>query len=320
MSASNEALASEAIRPVRRQHAGGRGGRSRRLGSRRTAWGAAMLSPAMVVIVLFVFIPIVLTFWISLHEWSMFTSFGDMQWRGMANYRELLHDSDFHNALRNTAVYVLLVLVITVPLSVLLALLLYFPQVRGRALVRTALFSTYVIPTVAISMVWGALYAPNYGPLAALFDAIGLPAPQFLSSPSSALLSLVVFHVWQMLGYYVVLIVAGLTQIPVELYEAARLDGAGPIRQTVSITLPLLGRTLTFVVLIAIVNAVQVFDPVYVLTQGGPADSTNVLSFDIQRTAFEHGLAGQASAMAFSLLFVLVALGGMGAAFLRSRR
>lgn len=315
-----EAVTAEAVRPVRRQLAGGRGGRARRLGSRRTGWAAVMLSPAMAVIVLFVFVPIVLTFWISLHEWSMFTSFGDMQWRGLANYRELLHDGDFHNALRNTAVYVVLVLVITVPLSVLLALLLYFPQLRGRALVRTALFSTYVIPTVAIAMVWGALYAPNYGPLAALFDAVGLPAPQFLSSPSSALISLVVFHVWQMLGYYVVLVVAGLTQIPVEIYEAARLDGAGFWRQTFSITLPLLGRTMTFVVLIAIVNAVQVFDPVYVLTQGGPADSTNVLSFDIQRTAFEHGLAGQASAMAFSLLFVLVAVGGIGAAVLRGRR
>ena len=320
MSAPIEAVTSEALRPARRLTAGGRGGRARRLGSRRTGWAAAMLSAAMVVIGLFVFVPIVLTFWISLHEWSMFTSFSDMQWRGLDNYRELLHDGDFHNALRNTAVYVVLVLVITVPLSVLLGLLLYFPQLRGRALVRTALFSTYVIPTVAIAMVWGALYAPNYGPLAALFDAVGLPAPQFLSSPSSALLSLVVFHVWQMLGYYVVLVVAGLTQIPVEIYEAARLDGAGFWRQTFWITLPLLGRTLTFVVLIAIVNAVQVFDPVYVLTQGGPADSTNVLSFDIQRTAFEHGLAGQASAMAFSLLFVLVAVGGIGTAILRSRR
>lgn len=288
-------------------------------GLRERRWAAVMLSPAMAVIVGFVFVPVALTFWISLHHWSMFTPFGDMEWAGLSNYRGLLDDGEFHTALRNTVLYVLLALLITVPLSVALGMLLYFPKVAGRGTVRTALFSTYVVPTVAIAIVWGALYAPTYGPLARMFDAVGLPMPQFLSSPSSALASLVVFHVWQMLGYYVVLVVAGLTQIPKDLYEVASIDGAGFWRQTWSITLPLLGRTMTFVVLIAIINAVQVFDPIYILTQGGPAQSTNVLSFEIQRTAFEHGLAGQASAMAFSLLIVLVAVAGAVMAVLRRR-
>jgi ABC-type sugar transport system permease subunit len=185
--------------------------------------------------------------------------------------------------------------------------------------VRTALFSTYVVPTVAIAIVWSALYAPNYGPLARLFQLVGLTPPAFLSSPGSALLSLVAFHVWQMLGYYTVLFVAGLTQIPGELYEVARIDGAGFWRQTFSITLPLLRRTTTFIVMIAIINAVQVFDPVYILTQGGPADSTDVVSFSIQRAAFQYGLAGQASAMAFSLLVVLLAIAGVVLVALRRR-
>lgn len=319
MTAPIEAVPAESLAPTGRRPAGRWGRRPGGAQPRRGTWAAVMLSPAMLVIGLFVFVPIALTFWISLHEWSMLTPFGDMQWRGLENYRELADDGNFHSALRNTVVYVVLALAITLPLSVLLGLLLYFPPIGGRAVVRTTLFATYVVPTVAIAMVWGALYAPNYGPLAAAFQLVGLTSPSFLSSPSTALVSLVVFHVWQMLGYYVVLVVAGLTQIPAEVYEAARLDGAGFWRQTFGITLPLLGRTLTFVVLIAIVNAVQVFDPVYVLTQGGPAESTNVLSFTIQRAAFAHGLAGQASAMAFSLLFVLVAVGGIAAAALRRR-
>jgi multiple sugar transport system permease protein len=283
-------------------------------------WAVVLLSPAMAVVVLFVFVPIGLTFWISLHEWSMLTPLSEMRWRGLANYSALLHDAGFHTAVRNTVVYVVLTVGITVPLSLVLGMLLYFPRVAGRGVVRTVLFTTYVIPTVAIALIWSALYAPTYGPFARLYDLVGLTPPQFLSSPSSALLSLVVFHVWQMLGYYVVLVVAGLTQIPGELYEVARVDGAGFWRQTFGITLPLLRRTTVFVVMIAVINAVQVFDPVYILTQGGPVDSTNVLSFTIQRTAFDYGLAGQASAMAFSLLVVLAGVSAIVLTGMRVRR
>lgn len=295
--------------PVHRRGAGGRGRRGSLVPEGR--WAAVMLSPAMAVILLFVFVPIGLTFWISLHDWSMFTPLSEMSWRGLGNYRELVHDGEFHTALRNTVVYVALAVAIAVPLSLLLGMLLYFPRVGGRGIVRTALFATYVVPTVAIAIVWGALYAPGYGPFAHMFELVGLSPPQFLSAPSSALLSLVVFHVWQMLGYYVVLVVAGLTQIPGEVYEAARIDGASFLRQTIDLTLPLLKRTTIFVVMIAIINAVQIFDPIYILTQGGPAGSTNVLSFEIQRSAFQYGLAGHASAMAFTLLALLVAVAGI---------
>ncbi|WP_418606503.1 carbohydrate ABC transporter permease [Georgenia sp. SUBG003] len=108
------------------------------------------------------------------------------------------------------------------------------------------LFSTYVVPTVAIVIIWSNLYAPGYGPIDNVLALAGIGSPGWLSNPSTALVSLVIFNVWQMLGYYVVLLVAGLTQIPEEVYEAARLDGAGAVRQTVSITVPLLRNTLVF--------------------------------------------------------------------------
>ncbi|MEV4299101.1 carbohydrate ABC transporter permease [Microbispora rosea] len=287
--------------------------------SARRGAAIAFLSPAMAVIVLFVAVPIALTFWISLHDWSMYTPLSQMTWRGLGNYTDLLHSDDFLNALGNTLVYVVLVLVTTVPLALALGMLLYFPKAAGKAVARAALFSTYVIPTVAIAIVWGALYAPDYGPISQALGAVGIDSPAWLSDPQTALLSLVIFHVWQMTGYYTILVIAGLTQIPDDVYEAARIDGAGFWRQTFSVTLPLLRRTTTFIVLIAAINAIQVFDPVYILTQGGPAESTTVLSYAIQRAAFQNGMAGQASAMAFSLLLVLVAVAGVVLAAMRRR-
>src|SRR5690606_23576381 len=136
-----------------------------------------------------------------------------------------------------------------VPLAGLVAMLLYFPKLKGAGVVRVILFATYVIPTIAVVIVWGNLYAPGYGPFSAVFTAVGVTPPGWLSDPRIALLSVVIFNVWQMLGYYVILITAGLTQIPEELFEAAKLDGAGIIRQTWSVTVPLLKPTLLFVVL-----------------------------------------------------------------------
>jgi ABC-type sugar transport system permease subunit len=273
----------------------------------------------MAVVVCFIFAPIALTIWISLHNWSMLTPITKMQWVGLSNYRTIFDDPTYRSALYDTAIYVGFIVVLTVPLATIIGMLLYFPRNRGRGVARTVLFSTYVIPTVAVAIVWGALYEPSYGPFAEMFKVFGLPAPAFLSSPSTALISLVAFNIWQMLGYYTVLVIAGLTQIPGELYEVARIDGAGIVRQTFSITLPLLRRTITFVVLIALINAVQVFDPVYLLTQGGPINSTNVISYEIQRTAFSYGLAGQASAMAVSLLVVLIAVAAILLGLMRIR-
>lgn len=239
----------------------------------------------------------------------MFTSLTDMEWVGFDNYARVFTDSTHFASIVNTAVYVGLSALITVPLALLIALLLYFPQLRGRGVVRVILFTTYVIPTVAIVIIWSQLYSPQYGPIDGVLRAFGIASPGWLSNPDAALVSLVIFNVWQMLGYYVVLLVAGLTQIPADVYEAARLDGAGPIRQTVSVTVPLLRSSLIFVVMMTAINSLQVFDPVYLLTQGGPVNSTMVLSFDIQRTAFQFGLAGEASAMAFSLLLVIAIVG-----------
>lgn len=265
----------------------------------------AFLSPTLLVVGLFVFIPMVLTFWISFHQGGISTPVASMRWVGVKNFVDVFSNPSHRQALVNTGVYVGLSLIVTLPLAFLIALLVYVPRLRGAAVVRVLLFSTYVIPTVAIVIIWSQLYSPQYGPIDVVLAKVGIPSPAWLSTPNAALISLVIFNVWQMLGYYVVLLVAGLTQIPEELYEAAVLDGAGPVRQIVSITIPLLRNSLVFVAMMTIINSVQVFDPIYLLTQGGPANSTLTVSYDIQRTAVQYGLAGQASALATSLLLLI---------------
>lgn len=281
---------------------------------------AIFLSPTIIAIGLFTLIPMIMTVIISFHRWSMFTPITKMTYVGFDNYARLFSDSARVQALVNTGIYVGLSILITVPLAFLIAMLLYFPRLRGQNVVRVILFATYVIPTIAIVIVWSNIYAPGYGPLSAIFTAIGLTPPAWLSDPSWALLSLVIFNVWQMLGYYVILLVAGLTQIPGELYEAARVDGAGLSRQTRSITIPLVSRSLVFVVLMTFINSIQVFDPIYLLTQGGPAGSTNTVSFEIQRSAFQYGLAGDASALAVSVFLFIVVVAAVLSAIMKVRK
>ena len=280
---------------------------------------AGFLSPALAVIGTFTLIPLIMTIVISLHRWSMFTPMTKMDFVGFSNYARVLTDSSRLQAAQNTLIYVGVSLVITLPLAVLIAMLLYFPKLHGKGALRTILFATYVIPTIAIVIAFSNIYAPNYGPLATIIQGLGFPAPGFLSNPNQALISLVIFNVWQMLGYYIILLVAGLTQIPSDLYEAANLDGAGPIRKTFHITLPLLRRTMAFVALMTVINSIQVFDPIYLLTTGGPAGSTTVLSFEIQRQAFQYGLAGDASALSVIMLGFVTLIGGVLAIIMRRK-
>ena len=279
----------------------------------------AFLSPAVIVIVIFMLIPIALSFWISLHRWSMYTPMSEMPWVGWDNYLRVFTSARHQRAALNTGIYVGASLLLTLPLAFLLSLLLYFPKLKGQGIVRVILFSTYILPTIAVAIIWSNLYATS-GPISAMVRGLGFDPPTWLNNPSTALISLVVFNVWQMVGYYTILLVAGLTQISEDLYEAAKLDGAGFVRQTRFVTLPMLRNTMVFVAMMTALNSVQVFEPVYLLTLGGPMQATTVISFDIQQTAFMDGLAGEASAMAFSLLVVILLVGTTFAGANRVRR
>jgi multiple sugar transport system permease protein len=269
-----------------------------------------MLAPASGLITVFVFIPMLLTIWLSFQTWSTQTGFDTARFIGVDNFIEIFSNSsigrDFKAALINTLIYTVLSVLLILPMSVLLGLLVHQKLAPGGIVLRTILFSTYMVPMIAVALVFSKLYSPTEGPLNQVLGWIGIPAQSWLSSPHTALFSIVVLNVWQQVGYFTVLAVAGLTQIPDSLYEAARIDGATALHRFWFITLPLLGNTLLFSAVISIINSVQVFEPVALITQGGPVDATNVLTYHIRRVGIERAQGGLGSSMAVTLMLALV--------------
>ena len=287
---------------------------SKRSGSIRPTWRTPIMfiAPAAVLIFATVLTPIAMSFWISLHEWSLLTPFTEMEWVGLDNYEAIFADASFRRALTNTAVFALAFVLIGIPLALILAVIIDGGGVRGGRVVLTVMFTTYVIPTVAVALLWSYLLSPRGGPVNEILKIIGLPPQPWLGSPRTALASLVLLTIWQYLGYFTTILVAGLTQIPRELHEAASIDGAGPVKKLFRITIPLLRRPLTFAIAICLITGLGVFDAVNVLTRGGPVDSTNVVTFHAVRTAFDFGSAGRAAAMTMVLLVgVVLAVGSV---------
>jgi multiple sugar transport system permease protein len=278
-----------------------------RSGSKAVAT-VGFLTPGLGLLALFVVVPILLTAWISLHRGSMAVPYSQLEWVGLHNYAILFQQATFRTALVNVFLYSLTNLIIILPLALLLGMFLYQSTIRGKNTLRTVLFVPYMIPTVAVAIVWGYLYEPQYGPLNQILGWLHIPPQNWLGSVNEAMLSLVILNVWQTLGYYVVMVVAGLTEIPQEYYEAASIDGASWFQQQLFVTLPLLNRSLAFVFVILTINTLQIFDPVYVLTQGSPVNSTEVVAYQMYVTAFNYGQAGLASAMAMVLLAVVLFL------------
>ena len=269
-----------------------------------------MLAPAVALIGVFILLPMLLSIWLSFQNWSTQTPFGTAEFAGLDNFRDIFGSTsvgrDFKGALLNTALYTVMSVALILPLSVAFGLMVYQRSVAGGTLLRTVLFSTYMVPMIAVALAWSKLYSPSEGPLNQMLGLIGIGPQPFLSSPRSALVSIVLLNVWQQVGYFTVLAIAGLTQIPGSLYEAAKLDGANRFEQFRFITLPLMRRTLLFSAVIAIINAVQVFEPVALITQGGPVGSTNVLTYHIRRVGIERAQGGLGSAMAVMLMLSLI--------------
>lgn len=289
--------------------------------TRQSLWTVGFLAPSVGLIGVFILIPILLTVWLSLHRWSTATPFGDAEWVGLQNFDALFSSDlvgrDFRQALRNTFLYAGLSIALILPLSILFGIIVQRAAVRGTTLLRTVLFATYTIPMIAVAIVWSKLYSPTEGPINQALGWFGIGPQPWLSDTGTALISLVLLNVWQQLGYFTVLVVAGLTQIPNSIYEAAELDGARNWKLLTRITLPLMRRTLLFCVVIALINAIQVFEPVATITQGGPVGSTNVLTYHIRQVGIERSQGGLASAMAVTLLLALMVVVALVFAFAR---
>ena len=279
--------------------------RRRRL-PRRAVAGYAFVAPALIFLLLFALGPFVFTVYVSLHDWNMLTPVETMPWRGLENYRYLLFDDPlFRETFRNSVVFALANVIVTTVLSLALALLLN-GQVRMRGLWRAIYFLPYVTSSIAISIVWSNLYHPSYGLFNGVLSLFGFPAQRFTSSVEQAMPSMVAVAVWLGVGYYMILFLAGLQAIGLDVYEAAKVDGANAWDRFRSITLPLLRPTLLFVGVVSTLASLQVFDLPFVLTnQGGPVNATNTVVLYMYQTAFNFTRMGRATAMAV-LLFLVV--------------
>jgi multiple sugar transport system permease protein len=277
----------------------------RRRVNRRALAGYCFVSPALLFLFVFALLPFLFTIWVSFHDWNMLTPIRTMPWTGLKNYRYLLFDDPlFRETLRNTVYYAVFSVSISVVVALIIALLLNGP-IKLRAFWRAAFFIPYITIPVAMAIVWRSMLNQRYGMINGMLERFGLPEQPFLDSISQAMPSLIGIAIWQTLGYYMIIFLAGLQAIPGDLYEAARLDGANTWRLFWSITLPLLKPTLLFVIVINTLSSLQVFDMPFVLTNGGPVNSTNTMVLYMYDTAFNFLRMGRATAMAV-LLFLII--------------
>lgn len=224
-------------------------------------------------------------------------------WTGLANFQDILGDPIFHKVFINTIVYVLMVVPASVVLGLIFAMIVN-QNTRVGSFLRTAFFYPIVLPLVSVASVWLFLMTPEYGLLSKIADVFHLGEPAMLRDPDTALLALAIVGIWRQTGFYAIFLLAGLQGIDREVENAARLDGAGNVRLTLNIRLPLIWPTLVFVLTLAVANALQTLDLIYVMTQGGPNNATNLMLFHIYETQFAFSNTGAASAL--SVIFLLM--------------
>ena len=270
---------------------------------RFTHW--AFLAPAMFFITVFIFIPAVYVVYLSLLHWNLLSS--HPKFVGLRNYLYLFHDSNFHTALLNSGIVSAAMVFIALPIGLGLATLGDL-GLRGTRIYRTIIFSPYVIPLVASGLIWSLLFNGSTGLVNAVLHLVGIAGPNWLGTSPYALISVIVVTIWQFTGYYMLIFLGGLQGVPVALKEAARVDGAGTWRVFRSITLPAISPSIFFAVVVCIIQSLQTFDPVYVMTEGGPDGSTTTLVYYIFEQGFGMYNIGPATAASVVLLVILAVL------------
>lgn len=283
----------------------GRCGESRlSMRHREAFWGYLMATPALVLLTLFVFIPIVRAVVISMESWDLLSP---PRWVGLKNYAELLKDSQWWETLRRTAKFALMYVPSLYIMSMILALICkHIPKVTG--IFRTAFFMPVILSSVVTGLIWKLMYDERTGVINNFAEALFGTRIPWLSSPEWALIAVLIVNVWMQMGYYMIIILAGLQDIPKDYYEAARIDGANPIQQFFHITIPNLKSTNVFVITMSFINSFQAYDQVVMLTKGGPARATTLAVQDIYDRAFGLYDMGYASAQAICLFIVILVI------------
>jgi multiple sugar transport system permease protein len=265
--------------------------------------GLAFLAPSLIVLLIFVYLPIIWSFNISFTSWES-RSTADA-FVGIDNYTFLLSEGDFWSALKNTVYFASIKIPLDIVLSLGIALVLN-QKLRGISFFRMAYFLPVITSVVAVAAIWRVIYNPSFGLLNSLFETFNLPSQRWLRDPDLVIPSVSIVALWKGLGYDIVIFLAGLQGIPKMYYEAAQIDGASSWQRFRHVTLPLLSPVTFFVLVIGIINSFKVFSIIHVLVpDGGPLNSAEVLVFYLYRLAFQEYKFGQAAAVSF-ILFALV--------------
>ena len=263
-----------------------------------------MIAPTIIGLIILNIWPLIQTIYLSFNTTS---DFGTNQWIGLNNYKHMLSDATVWRATLNTLEYTAISVPIGVILSIGVAVLLN-SKIKGKTIYRTIYFLPMVSAPAAIAMVWRWLYQLNFGLFNYLLSLIGIHGPNWLTDPKLALLSIIVVGIWSYLGYNMIILLAGLQEIPKSFYEAATVDGAGPIKQFFSITLPLISPTMFFVVITSMISGLQVFDLIFMMIDKTSAvmDSTQSLVYLFYKYSFVMDDKGYGSTIIVLLLAIIL--------------
>ncbi|ERK72452.1 carbohydrate ABC transporter permease [Leifsonia aquatica] len=273
------------------------GGRPR--SGRQAPIALLFLLPALVILIAFVGWPMLSALRLSFTNAS---GFGIEEWVGLDNYVRVFTDPRILSTLGNTAVYTVLFTPTALIAALLLALLLGNRRLIARGIFRTALFLPFIVSLAVAAFAWTYLLDPQVGLLNYWLRSIGIQLGNVLQDPALAMPTVVLVAIWKNFGFYMVIFIAGLQEIPESLYEAAKIDGAGAWRRFISVTLPQLSNTLAFVIVFAMIAALQAFDQIYVMTGGGPYRSTQTVVMEIYQEGFKKLDLGVATALSYVLL------------------
>ncbi|MBF4608208.1 carbohydrate ABC transporter permease [Curtobacterium sp. VKM Ac-1393] len=272
---------------------------------RRRATVVGFLAPAIIILGAFVLWPMLSALRLSFTDAS---GFGDPSWVGFANYVRVFTDPDVVRSIGNTALYSVLFTPVAIAVALVLALALNHPALPFRGFFRSALFLPFIVSLAVAAFAWSYLLDPQIGLLNHWLQVGGIRLGNVLQDPTLAMPTVVLVAVWKNFGFYMVIFLAGLQEIPTSLYEAAQLDGANGRQRFANVTFPMLSNTMAFVVIVALIAALQAFDQIYVLTGGGPYRSTETIVMQIYQSGFKDLDLGFASALAYVLLIATLLL------------
>ncbi len=259
------------------------------------------ISPALLGIFVFIIIPVIFSFSLSFTDWDLLNN---IQFVGLSNYKLILSEKYFLQVLSNTFIYTVAVSVLAVIIPLILACILN-SKIKGSEFFKATLFIPYITPMIVVALVWQWIFDPNIG----LANQILSTNLNWLYDKHLALPVLIIVSVWKLIGYNVIIFLSGLATINQELLESSKIDGANFFQTFKNITIPLLSSTIFFVIVITSISSFQAFDLIYMMTQGGPENSTTVMVYSIYKYAFQYFEVGKASAVAyilFTIIFFLV--------------